>query len=191
MGKDTTYYRRILFEFISITFAVVLGFIVTECNDDRKQRIEAQNSLNFILQELRDNQVNLEYLQLYYTTIIDNIENLDTNDIKIDYLSDIPGWKGINPPLIQNSSYELALQSGSLKHLDDKLVHQLAKVNATHDAFTNFIRSSVGFSTLDEYNSSIEYNIRLIYRYSQYADLYLNSLKGLADKHDINLKKYE
>ena len=191
MGKDTTYYRRILFEFISITFAVILGFIVTECNDNRKQRIEAQKSLTFILQELRDNKVNLEYHQKYYTTIIYNIENLDTNEVKTEYLSDIPGWRGITPPLIQNSAYELALQTGSLKHLNSELVHQLAKINATYEAFNDFIRSSVDFATLDEYQSSIDYNMRLIYRYNEYSNIYLNTLNKLAKNQEIDWEKYE
>lgn len=58
MASSST--KKILFEFFSITFAVILGFLVNQWNEDRKNKNLADTSLQSIRDEIEDNQKKLK-----------------------------------------------------------------------------------------------------------------------------------
>ena len=127
-GKvDRSLYHRMLVEMLSITLAVLLGFIVNEWREEQRARREAQIALDHVIQEIECNQMQLGERSEYYRSILTQIDTLGVGHWEEPFsVGSIENWKGVFPPVIRLASYRAAMATGALPHLDFRISDQLA-----------------------------------------------------------------
>ena len=136
MTRSSSHLGRLLLEMVSIVFAVVLGFAVTNWDAARRDRTQAARALDRIALELDANLTGLARAGPYYATMAERLDSLvrargDGPALEID----IPGWRGLSPPSIRTASFRVATQTGALENIPFDLADELA---VTYDMFEDF-----------------------------------------------------
>lgn len=129
-----TSFHTIIIEVTSIVLAVVLGFIVNEWRENLNNKSKANSALQKITMEIKQNYLNLSEKQKYYNNIISALDSL-LSIYGEDNLSSksVPGWKGINPPILSSSSYKTALTIGVFSYVDFHKADKISKVYLLQD----------------------------------------------------------
>ena len=110
-----------------IVFAVVLGFAVTNWNASRNDRHRAAVALDRITSELERNSASLADAAPYYSKMSERLDSiLDTRGEVARRDIVIPGWRGLRPPPIRRASFQVAMETGALEHIDFALVDRIA-----------------------------------------------------------------
>ncbi len=127
---------RLLLEMVSIVFAVVLGFAVTNWDVARRDRARAARALDRIALELDANLSGLAGAGPYYGTMAERMDSiLTTHGDGPAMEMDIPGWRGLSPPPIRTASFRVAMQTGALENIPFDMADELA---VTYDSFDDF-----------------------------------------------------
>jgi len=126
----------LLLEMALIALAVVLGFAVTNWDTDRRDRDRARTAVERIRTELRQNADGLASVAPYYAEMSERLDSIlaASGDGPVGAVS-IPGWRGLRPPAVRRASFEAALETGALEHVDFALVDQIA---ISHEALKGF-----------------------------------------------------
>ena len=119
--------RYLVLEMALIAFAVVLGFAVTNWDMGRRDRSRARVAVDRIRMELRRNAAGLASAAPYYAEMSARLDSIlavggDTTANRIS----IPGWRGLSPPAIRTASFQVAMETGALEHIDFTVVDQIA-----------------------------------------------------------------
>ena len=119
---------RLLVEVLSIAFAVVLGFAVTEWGERQRENAEGEEALGAVERELSSNLEAVSRALPYYLAISEGLaaEIEARGDGPLD-ASRIAGWRGLSPPLIRSASFELALNTGALEHVDFAVADMISR----------------------------------------------------------------
>lgn len=111
-----------------ITFAVILGFLVTDWGEDHRERERADEALERIEAELRVNAEVLERSLPYWERmgeVLDSIVEVE-GDVTVWSLETPEGWRGLSPPTIRRASWEVAQATGALEQVPFGRVDELA-----------------------------------------------------------------
>jgi hypothetical protein len=122
-----------LLEVFLIIAGVLFGLTANEWRENRAAKKQAQVSLNYILLEIKNNQVEVDSIMTYHTQIRDSLRKL-SNEILInkkvvtfiDLGDALP--RGFQIPLLQSDAWELANQIGTINHIDYKVAESLSKL---------------------------------------------------------------
>lgn len=121
--------KKILYELMVLIFPVMLGvYLGLLANDWSQAKVEEEQTaktLQNILQEVTYNETVIVESLDYFKQLKDSIYFLDNRD-KLP--SSFSFWKGLNPPLLKNASFQSASISGILGRLDIDLLEQLTTV---------------------------------------------------------------
>lgn len=119
---------RFIAEMVLITVAVVLGFTVTEWGENRREERRADEAVAAITRELRGNLEQVAGTAPYYREISGTLQTVVSEqpgaamgDVDID------GWRGLSPPLLRSASFDLAMTTGALEHVDFRVADALAQ----------------------------------------------------------------
>ncbi len=125
-------------EMLSVTIAVILGFMVNEWREGIRESRQADTALLSIKEELRRNRDALSNRSPYYeqvATVLDSIVAADGAAPIV--MSSIPGWRGFRPPVLSEASYEAASATGALSHMDFAVVSEVATAHLAQDLVRN------------------------------------------------------
>ena len=138
----------LLGQLLPVAIGVFFGIWVSNWNEARLQKAQQMEMLGLMVEELKENQKNLEraipYHEMIGVTVDSLTANLEEKELlqtirKIGGPMAIPGWAGINMPLLQNSVYESAVISGSFSGLEISLLQSFAKNQEMLKIYGQFI----------------------------------------------------
>ena len=126
--------KKILYEIliliVPVMLGVYLGLLANNWNKEKEDRKQTDKVLENILQEIDYNQMAIRESLTYFRQLRDSIHGLnDHNSLP----SNFSFWKGLNPPLLKDASFQSASLSGVLGRLNIDLLEQLTIVYALHD----------------------------------------------------------
>jgi hypothetical protein len=119
--RERRKYGAVLLEMFSITLAIVLGFAITRWDDVRGERERAASALERISQELEANLAELDQVAPYHDSIaaaVDSLVSADGDATVTLSVSSIHGWRGLRPPRLRTSSFDVSISAGALEYVD-------------------------------------------------------------------------
>ena len=138
----------LLGQLLPVAIGVFFGIWVSNWNEARLQKARQLEMLALMVEELKENQKNLERAIPYHERIGQTVDSLTANLAEEKLLRPIreiggpmaiPGWVGINMPLLQNAVYESAVISGSFSGLEFALLQSFAKNQEMLKIYGKFI----------------------------------------------------
>lgn len=119
--------RPALLEMASIVVAVMLGFAVTNWGEARKDRARADAAMERIGMEVRADLAGLSDVVPYYREMAQRLDSLIQADGDLPLGGTrIEGWRGIRPPALRTASFQVALSTGTLEHVDLEIADRVA-----------------------------------------------------------------
>ena len=125
-------------EFVSITFAVFLGFLLTEWRTSRGNAELAEGALRAIATEATFNHEQMAYRVGYFRDMNAQFDSLRSVGREIS-ISDLNGWSGAAPPLVRRSAYDAATATGALSYVEFDVANDVATMYAMQDYLETFI----------------------------------------------------
>ena len=117
----------LILEMASIVVAIVLGFALSTWDQARRDRQRGEAAIERILLELAANEKVVSGLAPYHLRIAVSMDSLLTanGDGSFD-MNAVPGWNGIRPPTVRTASFDVAMSTGALAHVDFATVDRIA-----------------------------------------------------------------
>jgi len=139
MKKNTKRLIKYLIEFLIVAFGVFLGVYASEIQSKKKIKIEKENSISYIIEELESNEKRLKESIKYHQSIkteIDSIaKTLDEKDFFSTYIgnksfrhNEIKGWNGVQVANLDITAFEAAKISGIIKEYDLKFIQNISRL---------------------------------------------------------------
>lgn len=126
--------KKILYEvlvlIVPVMLGVYLGLLANNWNNEKEENKQTEKVLKNILQEINYNHLSVEESLAYFSQLRDSIHRLDNRNL---LPSNFSFWKGLNPPLLKDASFQSASLSGVLSRIDIDLLEQLTIVYALQD----------------------------------------------------------
>lgn len=118
---------RLAIEMISIVVAIVLGFGLSTWDQARRDQARGADAVERILLEMRSNADEVAAGAPYHLRVATSIDSLlrADGDGPLDSRA-VPEWRGIRPPTLRTASYEVAVSTGALEHVDFSTVDRIA-----------------------------------------------------------------
>ncbi|MGB0649637.1 MAG: hypothetical protein ACPGQT_01870 [Rhodothermales bacterium] len=133
----------LIIEFISITFAAFLGFLLTEWRTSQAQAQQAEGALKAIATEVSFNERQFSTRTSYYKRVVAEFDSLQAAGTRVR-IEDLREWRGAAPPLMRDASYKAALSTGALSHIPFETANALATAYAVQDYVQTPINSVMG-----------------------------------------------
>jgi hypothetical protein len=133
-----------LVELVSIVASVLLALWVSDWNEQRKEAARGEEAIAGIRRELAGNRTRLGESSQYYGEIAATIDKLRETPSREapDRFTQLPGWRGIQPPLLTDDVFSAALSTQALGSIDFDVVSSLSQAygalrqcRAFHDRF--------------------------------------------------------
>ena len=133
-----------LLEMASIVASVLLALWVSDWNEHRKDVARADEAIAGIRRELHDNRIRLGTSSEYYSQLVATMDSLRSSPSPEapERFTQLPGWRGLQPPLITDDVFSAALSTQVLGPIDFNLVATLSQTygalrqcRALHDRF--------------------------------------------------------
>ena len=129
----------------------------------------------------------LQGKQIYYYSMISTLDSLilTSGNSKIISAESIPGWKGINPPILSSSSYKTDSTTGVLSFIDFNTADHFSKVYLIQDELEKLGTTSINsliFGELYNYKS-----MKLLF--VVYTELIKGWIGAYNRVSEINIKK--
>ncbi|MEA2095194.1 MAG: hypothetical protein U9P73_00685 [Candidatus Cloacimonadota bacterium] len=130
----------VLFEVLVVLFSVVFGLILNELRIEHVNKKRADIALKNIIREMKTNLSNIESSNLHHITVRDSLEYLlnsqkrNPGKISINELGMLMNG-GFGVPSIQNYSWNLAKNLGSIEFMDYKTATILSRVYDLQDFY--------------------------------------------------------
>lgn len=121
--------RRLLFEFISIVFAVLLALFLNQCKDDQKNRRLAQQSEKMIIAEFKQNVGNLRGIITANKERLKGLKKWE-EAYKKDTNTTIKERFGFNHTLLSDNTWQSAILYQAMPHMRKDFVN---RANATYN----------------------------------------------------------
>ncbi len=133
--------KKLLYEFLSVTFAVFLGLMLNQWKDNRNNDKLAKQSNSNILSEITDNKTTvqemLEEQKLALARIDSILPLLDNSDEQGDT------YIGMNFQIISSTSWETAKLTQAIVYMDIEIVNDIAGVYDFQDYYESIVKEFV------------------------------------------------
>lgn len=138
---DRMNFRKIFFEFVSISFAVFLGMMMNQCRDSYNNKQLANQLLNNILTEVTDNKELVSKLLDNHQYIIGEIDSvlfrhengIDEGDISAD----------LSFSIVNSTAWETAKLTRAIAYMDMDLVADIAGMYSYQDYYQSLVMTYV------------------------------------------------
>jgi hypothetical protein len=140
--------NKLLFEFISIAFAVFLGLMLNQWNDNRKNKELAGQSKQNILTEIKENKARIEnILNLHEESLsrLDSLLSQFENGQKLDNIA-----LSINFSLLSTSSWETAKLTRAISYMDIETVSDIASTYSYQEYFQFIVKNYLNEYTFNQ-----------------------------------------
>lgn len=136
-------YRKIFFEFVSISFAVFLGMMMNQWRDSYNNKQLAKQSLNNILIEVSDNRELVSRLLAGHKRIVSEIDSalfLVENGAEDD-AAEIEG--NVEFSIVQSTAWETSKLTQAIAYMDMNLVADIAGMYSYQDYYQSLVMTYV------------------------------------------------
>lgn len=138
---------------LPVMLGVYLGLLANDWNEERKENQKLENVLKSMEGEILHNQEVAEESLSYFRQLADSIYHLEDKSVTPSSFS---FWKGLNPPLLKNASFQTAMLTGVLTNLDIETLEQLGTSYSLQEdlkeqtnTYVQSITSKIGSSEFD------------------------------------------
>ena len=120
---------------------MLLALALNEIRQDYNEQELVNTALNSIEIEIRKNSEFLERRLPYYNSMVDTLNKLIVIHGKDkSFLSvSIPGFNGVNPPMLRKSSFQTAIATQAFSNIDYNLADQISWVYSFQDTYLKWI----------------------------------------------------
>ncbi len=181
MKKPSGTFSKILFEIFTVSIGIILGLIVNDWRENRNKELRAEKTMESIKKELRFNIEGVQSRVGYYHELLSSMHRL-VSDPSIRKVSQVEVWKGTRPPLLKNSAYQMALNSGVLNDLDVEVTSALSEVYSFQSAFQSFISFANTNAALVDSDNNFDFFYSMMGLFEESADIYLNSFRQFENQ---------
>ena len=136
---DRMNFRKIFFEFVSISFAVFLGMMMNQWRDSYNNKQLAKQSLNNILIEVSDNRELVSRLLAGHKRIVSEIDSalfLVENGAEDD-AAEIEG--NVEFSIVQSTAWETSKLTQAIAYMDMNLVADIAGMYSYQDYYQSLV----------------------------------------------------
>jgi len=149
-------WKALFVEVVLIVLGLSLALMANEWREGRKDQRLAEAAMKSISRELQANQTFLENRVPYYEALVDSVVVILEAEGPDAAIRPIPGWRGLQPPLLRSSSYQAALATQAFVHVDYQLVDVLSQVYAVQDVYRLLIEKYVDLFLSDDLDTMRE-----------------------------------
>ncbi|BDX38060.1 hypothetical protein CYCD_14150 [Tenuifilaceae bacterium CYCD] len=146
--KRNIAYKKLLFEFISVSFAVFLGLMLNQWRDSYNSRKLVAQSLENISIEIENNSKKVQKMLDSHQFLLSKVENIlahiDHGKIPMDSMG------GLNFQLINSTAWETAKLTQAIAHMDIKIVSEIAGIYEYQDYYTSTVKQYVLGTTFNQ-----------------------------------------
>jgi len=141
MGKKKSKinFNRIIFEFISVSFAVLFALILNQWREDRNNNHLAEKALVNIRKEFLENKKTLFDLNQNHHVALAEIDSLLTIS-KESYLT---YDKDISLTVINSSAWEMTKITKAIYYLDFEVVNNLSKIYKLQEYYESIVKQYI------------------------------------------------
>ena len=140
--KGDISWRALFIEVLFLCIGVMIALTADNWREERNNQKLAQNALTHIQGEI---QYNLDFLSgriSYYETLkieLDSVLSLTPAENRFKFKTNAPSWRGYNPPILRSSTFEAAISSQAMQHMDFSMADKLSRVYSFQDFYMNTI----------------------------------------------------
>lgn len=166
MTKKSVSFAKVVLEIVFIAFAVFLGLLVGQWNEDKKNNKLAEENLSNILTEINENKETLEGYLKIHEKIEEKFNVIIASSDSESYVAQKQADFSYNLELLHNSAWNTAKLTHSISFMDFSLVKNISIMYDFQDEYTLIINEQMKRNIFrpNQYNSKIEYNEFIIQR---------------------------
>ncbi|MGE0076792.1 MAG: hypothetical protein AB7S48_02935 [Bacteroidales bacterium] len=136
--KDNITYKKLLFEFVSISFAIFLGLMLNQWKENYDNKKLVKQSLENILVEVKNNSARVQEMLDSHQVILSKIENIlihvDQGKIPSESIGEL------SFQLINSTAWETAKLTQAIAHMDINTVSEIARVYEFQEYYRAFVK---------------------------------------------------
>ena len=132
-------FSKIVFEFISVSFAVLFAILLNQWREDRNNTKLAQKALVNVSEEFKENkEILMNFIPNHKSVLveIDSVINLSDKD-------NVLVIKNIKINLINSSAWEMAKITNAVYYLDFDVVNNLSKIYKLQDYYESIVKQYI------------------------------------------------
>jgi len=133
--------QRLIFEFLSVSFAVLIALLVNQWREDYNNNKLAEKAIYNIKQEIKENKDVMDILIPSHKSILSNIDSIIVRKEK--YNSIVDSNISINVTLISSSAWEMAEITNAIFYLDFDDANKMAKVYKLQSYYESIIKQFI------------------------------------------------
>lgn len=119
---------KALFESALIVFSILLALAINEWKENRDHERLARQALENFEREIQENSSRVERGIPYHSHLLEAFK-------KSRSVSEIPGWQGIDAPILQDTAWQTALATNALGQIRYDTVSALSRVYTSQKSF--------------------------------------------------------
>ena len=134
-------FQRLAFEFISVSFAVLIALLVNQWREDHNNGKLAEKAIYNIRQELQENKEVMDILIPSHKSILSHIDSIIGR--KENYNSTVDSIISIDVALISSSAWEMAEITNAIFYLNFDDANKMAKVYNLQSYYESIIKQFI------------------------------------------------
>ena len=132
-------FSKIIFEFISVSFAVLFAILLNQWREDRNNKDLAQKAIVNVREEFIENKEILVKFIPNHKSILVEIDSVINSSDK----DNVPVIKNININLINSSAWEMAKITNAVYYLDFDIVNNLSKIYKLQAYYESIVKQYI------------------------------------------------
>lgn len=128
-------------EVVAIFLSLSLAFLISETRQHYSNQAKAQHALTSIYREISINKKFIDDRMPYYQKMADTLRTIMENngaDMSMREV-ELDEFRGLLPPLIRQSSFQMALSTGAFSYIDYKMADHIGTIYS----FQNFYKDII------------------------------------------------
>ncbi len=175
--------QRLIFEFISVSFAVLIALLVNQWREDHNNGKLAEKAIYNIKQELQENKDVMDILIPSHKSILSNIDSIIGRKEK--YNSTVDSSISINVTLISSSAWEMAEITNAIFYLDFDDANKMAKVYNLQSYYESIIKQ---FILKNSYSYQSNQDLEFLKNNKQFLETIIPLEEDLQNYFNLLLK---
>ncbi len=175
--------QRLIFEFISVSFAVLIALLVNQWREDHNNGKLAEKAIFNIEQELHENKDAMDILIPSHKSILSQIDSIIGTKEK--NISTVDSNISIDVTLISSSAWEMAEITNAIFYLDFDDANKMAKVYNLQSYYESIIKQ---FILKNSYSYQSNQDLEFLRNNKQFLETIIPLEEDLQNYFDLLLK---
>ena len=179
-------------QLITVAVGVFLGVVASDWREERNQRAQQEEFLANLYQEISANRKKMEGTLAYHTMIIETSDR-QLKELSQDILEKgffeagqwnlIPGWRGIENPILESAVYESGIIRNTFSDLDFTLISRVAQVYNFQKEYRNWYQMLIYDQMTETLKKDDATTSEVLSMISDWSDI-TNIDRGMLDLYD-------